>query len=210
MNGTSDKKWIKQALDLPVLFSETSSSENGVAVNSYGKGQVTGAIYTVPAHGEITLDFNVIMSCVTADDVQQLNNFIRGLLDVSKYHSYDELENTNVNGGVSFFGFFSGGANASYSKTKHTMDGWGLSEENQKKIVEKMMEIAIQKNEFNYKGTVHNKDFDYDVTGSIFAIVMDAEIQNQQFQKQLRFIGKNLHLQSEDGAALPVIGKLYD
>ena len=187
-------------------------NETGVSVTSYGRGQVTGVMYTVPAHGQINLDFKLKLLCVTPEDVQNLSNLIRSLLDASHQHIYDELEQTSISGGASFFGFFGwGGASASYSDTKHTMDSFGLSERNQQQIVDAMMKVAQQVSEFNYSGTVYNNAYDYDVTGNLFGIVMDAVISQDQFQHQLRFLAPKVQLDSPDGSAsLPLTGQLYN
>lgn len=199
----------KSKLILPQL-SLRGGNETGVAVTAYGQGQLTGAMYTVPAHGEITVDFKLRLICVTPEDVRTLNQLIRSLLDASHQHMFDELERKEVSGGVSFFGFFGwGGARASYSDTKHTMDSFGLSERNQQAIVDAMMKIVTQPSEFNYRGTVYNRDNDYDVTGNLFGIVMDAVIQQEQFQHQVRFLAPNVHLRTDEGDNIPVIGQLY-
>src|SRR5262249_45933938 len=123
-----------------------SSSSEGVAITSYGQGQVTGAMYSVPAHGEITVDFELDILCVTPQDVAALSALIRSLLDASHQHLYDDIQKTDISGGASLFGFFSFGVSASYSETKHTMDGWGLSEANQRAIVDAMMNVAQKTN----------------------------------------------------------------
>jgi hypothetical protein len=203
----------KSPFKLTNLFSVLDSpgaNASGVAVTSYGQGQVSGVTYTVPAHGQIEVDFQLNIFCVTPQDVTTLSALIRSLLDASHQHLFDEVSKTDISGGASFFGFFSIGASASYSDTKHTMDSWGLSEANQEAIVTAMMRIAQQTSQFNYKGTVYNRDYDYDVTGNMFAIVMDASIQQQQNSNQLRFLAPNPHLQSADGSTtLPSVGNLY-
>lgn len=191
------------------VFRADPSVQDGVSITSYGQGQLSGVMYTVPAHGEITLNFTINMLCVTPQDVINLNNLVKGLLDASHYHKFEETEQTNVSGGLGFFGFWSGGISASYSDVKHTLDGWGLSEANQQAIVNAMMQIAQKVSTFNYTGTVYNNDFDYDVTGSLFGIVMDATIQQAQSHNQLRFLAPNVHLNTGDGNNLPVVGKLY-
>ncbi|HEF4774602.1 hypothetical protein KTD26_26640 [Burkholderia multivorans] len=198
-------------IKLQMLSGEPSgTSQSGVAVTTYGQGQVTGGIYTVPAHGQINVDFKVRIQCVTPNDIQKMSDLIRSLLEASKQHLYDELQRTSISGGASFFGFFGwGGGSASYEDTKHTMDSFGLSEANQEKIVDAMMKIAQQSNEFNYSGTVFNKDYDYDVSGSLFGIVMDAVIQQGQYQNHVRFLAPNVHLQSADGSQLPLVDPLY-
>jgi hypothetical protein len=195
---------------LPTLFRANGQVTDGVSIASYGQGQVTGGMFTVPAHGEITVDFKLKLLCVTPQDVQNLSALIRSLLDASHQHVFDDLQKTDISGGASLFGFFSFGVSASYSEVKHTMDAWGLSEPNQQTIVNNMMQIAQKTNDFNYSGTVYNRVYDYAVTGNIFGIVMDATIQQQQFSNQLRFLAPSVHLQSTDGTAtLPAIGKLY-
>jgi hypothetical protein len=204
------KELRKSNLILPEL-SFADENETGVAVTSYGQGKVTGAMFTVPAHGEVTINFKLRLVCVTPQDVQNLNNLIRSLLDASRQHIYDELSKTQVSGGASFFGLFGwGGAKASYEKTKHTMDSLGLSETNQQTIVNAMMQIVTQPTEFNYSGTIYNRNYDYDVTGNLFGIVMDAEIKQEQFQHQLRFLAPNLHLNTTDGNILPTVTPIYE
>lgn len=197
-------------LILPKVYPLGASNETGVAVSAYGKGQLTGVLYTIPAHGEITVDFQLKLPCVTPESVQNLSNLIKSLLDASHKHSYKELEKTQASGGASLFFFFSFGVSASYSKTKETMDSWGLSEENQRTIVNAMMEIAQEVCEFNYSGTIYNRDYDYDVTGNFFGIVMDAVIQQNQYQHQLRFLAPSPYLETQDGDTLPSVGKLYE
>jgi|ERR1017187_1034890 hypothetical protein len=196
---------------LPKLYRLDDENETGVSVTAYGTGQVTGVLYTVPAHAQINVDFQLKLLCVTPEDVQNLSNLIRSLLDASHQHLYDELEQTQVSGGGSFFGFFGwGGASASYSDTKHTMDSFGLSERNQEAIVDAMMKVVQQVSLFNYSGTIFNKDYDYDVTGNLFGIVMDATISQGQYQNQVRFLAPEVHLGVSDGSSLPCLGKLYD
>jgi hypothetical protein len=90
------------------------------------------------------------------------------------------------------------------------MDSFGLSEANQQTIVNAMMALAQQTSEFHYSGTIFNRDYDYDVTGNLFAIVMDAVIKQDQYQHQVRFLAPNVHLESPDGESLPSVGQLYN
>ena len=120
----------KSPVKLDTLFQVLDSpgqTTNGVAITSYGQGQVSGVTYTVPAHGQIEVDFQLNMFCVTPEDVDTLSALIRSLLDASHQHLFDEVSRTDISGGASLFGFFSLGVSASYSDTKHTMDSWGLS-----------------------------------------------------------------------------------
>jgi len=183
---------------------------DGVAVTSYGKGQLVGTTYTVPAHGQIDVNFELQLECVTAEQIKAVNELIRGLLDVSRQHEYDNLNKTEASGGLSFFAFFSGGLKSSTTNTNHTMDKWGLSEDNQKKIISEMMTLANKMNQFGYKGTIFNKDYDYSVSGNLFGIVMDCTVQQGTSSTQFRALAPNVHLADTSGTAtLPTVGKLY-
>lgn len=108
---TKLKELRKANLILPELsfaVEDFDENETGVAVTSYGQGKVTGALFTVPAHGEITVNFELRLVCITPDDVRILNDFIRSLLDASKQHLYDELEKTTVSGGQASSGYLAG------------------------------------------------------------------------------------------------------
>jgi len=201
----------KSKLILPKVSPLDGTNNTGVAITSYGQGQVTGVMYTVPAHGQITVDFKLKLLCITPEDIQNLSDLIKSLMNATYQHSYEELSKTEVSGGASFFGFFGwGGASASYSDTKKTMDSFGLSEANQETIVNAMMKIAQQVSEFNYSGTIYNRDYDYDVSGNLFGIVMDAVIQQNQYQNQVRLLAPSVHLVTQDGDTLPVVGQLYE
>jgi len=186
----------------------TGTSTSGVAITTYGRGQLAGATYTVPAHGELTIDLKLKLQCVTFENIRQMDALIRSLLEASRYEKFDELTKSGASGGVSFFSFWSGGVSASYEQTKHRMSGWGLSEENQKKIVSEMMKLANELSEFNFTGTIYNRDYDYSVSGSIFAIVMDCTITQEDVSKQIRTIGPKPIFVGDDGSTLPVVGEL--
>jgi hypothetical protein len=200
----------KTPFTLNRLFALDGTNTDGVSITAYGQGQVTGVTYTVPAHGQIEVDFELDILCVTPADVNTLSALIRSLLDASHQHLFDEVSKTDISGGASLFGFFSFGVSASYSDVKHTMDSWGLSEANQETIVSSMTTIAEKINHFSYKGTIFNQDYDYDVSGNMFGIVMDATIQQDSTHNQVRFLAPSVHLQSADGSAtLPALGNLY-
>jgi hypothetical protein len=201
-----------QQLHLSTLFRSygDDTNESGISITAYGKGQLTGATYTVPPHGEITVSFKLKILSVTKDQIRDLDDLILSLLEASKQSLYKEIENISASGGTSFFGFFGLSASASYSKTKQKMESWGLSEENQRVIVGKMMELTQQMNEIDYQGTVYNRDNSYSVSGNLFGIVMDATIKQREFQNQIRMLAPKPIFQSGDGAeTLQVQDPLY-
>ena len=196
---------------LPTLtHARDGTNETGVSVDAYGVGQLSAVFFTAPAHSETEVNLTINMFCLTPADVTNLSNLIRSLLDASHQHIYDELEKTDICGGAGFFGFFSFGVSASYSDTKHRMDSWGLSEDNQKRIVEAMMQISSQMNTFQYKSTVHNTQYDYDVSGNMYGIVMDVTASFNGFQKQNRILAPVPQLRDQSGSSsLPAVDPLY-
>jgi hypothetical protein len=197
---------------LPELFrfGERPHQRDGVEINAYGQGKVAGATYTVGPRTQANVSFAFDMMCVTPNDIQALSALIRSLLDAPHQHRYDELERAGISGGASLFCFFTLGVPASYSKTKQTMDSWGLSEANQARIIEAMMALSQKTNHFAFEGTVYNRYSAHAVSGSIFAIVMDATIQKSEKHEQYRFLAPKVHLRSDDGTSLPCVGKLYN
>ncbi len=186
----------------------TGEVESGVAVTSYGQGQISGVTYVVPPFSEIEVDFTLRMQCITPENTRSLDNLIQSLLSASKQEEYERLKQTDVSGGLGFFGMW--GASASYSDTERIFESWGLSEENQARIVSEMVSIANTFNELNYRGKINNQS-SYSVSGNMFGIVMDATIKQGTQENQIRAIAPNAHLNSSDGlSSLPSVGTLYD
>ncbi len=189
----------------------SGSSADGISVTSFGQGQCSGVTYTVSPHSVIDVDFTINMLCVTPENVDTLDKLIRSMLSASKQHEYDQLTKKSSSGGRGFFLFFSGGGSrSSVSQTTHTMDSFGLTREQQSKIIDSMLALVAKTNKFSFKGKISNQQYDYAVSGNLFAIVMDATIQKGETHTQVRFLAPNVHMNSTDGAAsLPVEGKLY-
>ena len=70
----------KTPFALTTLFKSPSGvAQDGVSITAYGQEQLTGAMYTVPAHGQIDIDINAHLICVTPADVAMLDGLIRSL-----------------------------------------------------------------------------------------------------------------------------------
>jgi hypothetical protein len=92
------------------------------------------------------------------------------------------------------------------------MDSWGLSEDNQKTIVKAMMKIASRMSTFPYETTIFNQQYDYDVTGNMYAIVMDVTASFNGQQTQNRVLAPNPQLRNGTGpgsSSLPAADPLY-
>ena len=192
---------------LEIYAFDTGTVESGVAVTSYGQGQLSGVTYVVPPFSEIEVDFILRMQCMTPENARSLDALILSLLSASKQKEYERVKQTEVSGGLGWFGLW--GASASYSDTERIFESWGLSEENQAEIVSAMMKMVNQFNEFNYRGRINNQS-NYSVSGNMFGIVMDATIKQGTAENQIRALAPNPHLNSSDGSSsLPTIDPLY-
>ena len=194
-----------------VMFADSGTATDGVSVTSYGQGQVTGATFTVPAHGTIDVKFDLQLLAVSGQDVENLNNLIRGMLSSAKQAKFDSYAKSTASGGSGSFLFFSGGySHRSSEEVATSMEAWGLTRDQQTQIITQMLKLTNKTEKFSYKGKIENKDYDYDVTGNLFGIVMDATIQQGQQSSQIRMLAPNVHLQDpSSGATIPAVGKLY-
>eukprot|EP01084_Bolivina_argentea_P258968 436804_1 len=187
-----------------------SKAEDSTSVVGYGRGQLSGAYYTVPAHGKAKVTATITMQSVTPDSIAALNSLVESMLKASKKGSYEKLKENSVSGGSSFFSFLSGGVKASHKDMEKNMKSWGLSEENISKITTQMCEIANKSNTFTLEADIDNSKYDYSVSGNLFAVVMDCEIKTKDTHIQQRYIAPQVNLISKDGAAtLPVTKPLY-
>lgn len=194
-----------------VMTAATGAATDGVAVTSFGQGQLTGATFTVPAHSQIDVNFKLKLMAVTGQDVDNLNTLIRGMLSASEQKRFDSYSKSTSSGGSGGFLFFSGGySHRSSTQVQQSMDSWGLTRQQQDKIIAQMLKLTNTWQNYDYKGTIYNKDYDYAVTGNLFGIVMDATIQQGSASAQVRMLAPKVHLQDPDsGATIPSVGKLY-
>ncbi|MEK2059026.1 hypothetical protein WOB64_02710 [Vibrio parahaemolyticus] len=212
-NGVTSEaeKLIISPIEVPLVpFVRPMGSSSGLAVQAFGQGQIAGASYSVPAHGELTLDFDIKLSCITPENVQNITDTIKALLSASEYERFKEMEKRTASGGISFFGLFGWSGRGSYEKTKERMSGFGLSEENQRTIINTMAKAASELSTYKVNGTIYNRNNDYSVSGHIYAMVMDCQIVSDEYVNQQRYIGNRAHLRTDDGENIPVLGKLYE
>ncbi|WP_055445933.1 hypothetical protein [Lacinutrix mariniflava] len=202
--------------DLRTIFknpavNNSGASTDGVSVNAYGQGQCSGATYTIPAHGNIDVKFDLTMQCVTPDNVDALDALIRGMLSASQQAKYDQLTEDTSSGGRGFFLWFSaGGSKTTHKQTTHTMTSYGLTTAQQTTIIDAMVKMANKTNTFKYKGNINNTAYDYSVSGSLFGIVMDCTIQKGENHSQIRFLAPNIHVKGDNGASLGVETPLWE
>ncbi|MCE2570705.1 hypothetical protein [Motilimonas eburnea] len=182
-------------------------SSGTIELLSYGKGKCYGVTCTVPAHGEIQIEFELELQCVTTENTLYMDSLVYQLLDNSKKAAYKALASKEISGGISFLPFF-GTAAASAEQVKQTMDQWGLNQGAQNQIVEAMLQMHTTSNSFKFQGSVNNTLGHEPLNGSVCLIFMECEVTNGTNTLQQRYVGPNLHL-TINQQAIPIIGKLY-
>eukprot|EP01084_Bolivina_argentea_P258967 436803_1 len=66
-----------------------SKAEDSTSVVGYGRGQLSGAYYTVPAHGKVKVTAKITMQTITPDDMKTLNSMVESMIKPSKKGSYE-------------------------------------------------------------------------------------------------------------------------
>jgi hypothetical protein len=180
----------------------------GISIKNYNTGQCSGIAYSVPAHAEISIEFDLKMDCISPPYIEILDNLVYSLLDASNKEKYKELKKNPISGGCSFVPFF-GTSKASCEDTRYILNNWGLSLKNQKIILETMLITPTSWNSFPFKGTIDNKSNDYVVKGKIYYIFMSCQVSIDERTVEQTYTAPIVHFQNDSGKILPVIGKLY-
>jgi hypothetical protein len=106
------------------------------------------------------------------------------MVSASQWQKVTDYEAIRASADISFWGLLGGGGSASYDKTHLAMSGFGLSEENQRTIVNAMCDIAKNMSKVDAKIHVRNAANDYAVSGNmiVFTISGTVTANNQQYQ----------------------------
>jgi len=182
--------------------------EAGISVKCYNTGQCSGVAYTVAAHSEISIEFDLKMECVSPSYTEGLNDMVYSLLNDNKKTKYKDLAKKAISGGISFVPFF-GTSRASCQQTKNTLDSWELNEINQTIIMKSMLSSKTSWNTFHFKGIIDNKHNDHAVTGTVYYIFMNCQVTIDENSVDQRYTAPDVHFQGSKDEILPIIGKLY-
>lgn len=192
---------------LPSDLAVAGAAADAFNVASQGFGSFTGLAYTVPAHTRGKLKAEIQTLALTSNDVNNLNNLIRGMVNSSQYEKVREYERTHATANISFWGFWSGGGGASYEKTREEMRGFGLSEENIKTIVSAMAEIAKKMSRVQLDFDIDNSANDYAVSGSLLLYTISGTITSGNEQIQYRLLADK-GVAGSNGATAPASGQV--
>lgn len=164
-----------------------AEAADSFSVEAQGYGSFTGLAYTVPAHTNGKIKAKVQVLALTSADIDNLNTLIKGMLSASQYEKVRDYEETHASANLSFWGFWSGGGGASYTKTHEALRGFGLSEDNIRTIVSAMAEVAKKMSNVELDFDVLNANNDYAVSGSLLLYTIAGTIStgNQQYQYRM-------------------------
>jgi hypothetical protein len=194
----------------PILsrqIATAGAATDSFSVESQGYGSFTGLAYTVPAHTKGKLKAQIQTLALTSNDVENLNNLIKGMVSSSQYEKIRDYEATHASANISFWGFWSGGGGASYDKTHEAMRGFGLSEDNIKTIVSAMAEDAKKMSHVELDFDVDNSPNDYAVSGSLLLYTIARTIKSANEQRQYRMLADRGVAGGNDATA-PASGKV--
>lgn len=177
------------------------SSEDSFSWEGGGIGAVQGATFTVPAHGSISLTYTIHATAISQDDMNKFESLVKSMMDASHYAQYKSHAEASASGHWSLFGGAS--ASASASMTRDSMSGYGISPENQTKLIETLNTMFAQPSTYTATVTVNNTNYDYSVSGQIMVYSFTGHITTSQGTKQTRMIGGPV-AQGSGGESLPV------
>lgn len=168
-------------------FEPAAGAADSFSVESQGYGSLSALAYTVPAHSNGKIKAEIETLALTSNDVKNLNDLIRGMVSASQYEKVREYESTHASANLSWWGFWSGGGGASYEKTRESLRGFGLSEDNIRTIVSAMAEVAKKMSKVVIDFEVLNAKNDYAVSGNLmlYTIAGTVATQNQQIQYRM-------------------------
>lgn len=178
----------------PVVFSSRSSAalagdaEEAFSIDAQGTGSFTGLAYTVPAHTKGKLEAYIQVMAIGSEDVKQLRDLVMSMLDASHKKEIKEHEETKASANVSFWSLFGGGASASYTKTRDTMESWGLTPEQITKIIDKMFEIASKMSHVKLDFEIDNSANDYAVSGDLYLYTISGSVKTEKGTRQYRVL----------------------
>ena len=179
--------------------SSANSTESTVAVKSGGYGSVRGVMFSAPGYSTTTVTFTINTVSFSADDINNIKGLIKSMVSASDYKKIEEHTKTSASGSWSFFTGPKAEASASY--TKDVMEGYGLSEENQKLLITKLFELLPKPSTYTYTSVITNPTGEQ-VSGQMMLYNFTGVITMNNEQKQVTMVGNPVAL-GPDGSPMP-------
>ncbi|UII34580.1 hypothetical protein LVD17_12255 [Fulvivirga ulvae] len=163
-------------------------AESGFSVESVGTGSFTGLAYTVPAHTKGTLKAKIQVMALTSADISELNGMVMNMLAASEKSKIESYQRIHASANLSFFGFLSGGGEASYDRVDRSMKSLGLTEDQISTIIDKMFQAAQKMSHVELDFTIDNTANDYSVSGDLQLYTIAGQISSKKGTTQYRML----------------------
>ena len=137
--------------DMSLLADDMSQ---GLVISSGGLGAVQGLTFTVTPYSETEIDVTFRATAISMNDMDIMDKFMQNALTASKYNSYKTSAEASASGSWSLFGGPT--AEASAKVTHDAMSGYGLSEAQQKEVLQLVAGFFPKPSTFKFKTTIKN------------------------------------------------------
>src|SRR5258708_1152193 len=167
-------------------------ASEGFEIEASGTGTFTGLAFSIPAHTEGKAKVQVQVEAMGSENLQELNKSIMTLLNVSQQKTVEEHKAVSAHADLSLWdvlGFGgSGGASASYERSKSSMESLGLSEEQISMIIKDFFKAASKMSHVELRLEIDNRANDYAVHGGLELYTMSGHVRTGEESHQYRLL----------------------
>jgi hypothetical protein len=171
-----------------------------ITVSGGGLGAVAGAIFTLPPGSVSTVEFTVNVMTFSAQDMANIQSFVKGALTASQYSSYEDDTQKSAAASWSLWGGAS--ASASASETTKAMSGYGLAPADQSALLKMIANMVPKPGNLHFKSVITNS-FDNQVSGNVYLYTFTGNITSSSGTTSAPMTGGALPV-TTDGNTLPI------
>jgi hypothetical protein len=188
--------------DMSLLADDMSQ---GLVISSGGLGAVQGLTFTVTPYSETEIDVTFRATAISMNDMDIMDKFMQNALTASKYNSYKTSAEASASGSWSLFGGPT--AEASAKVTHDAMSGYGLSEAQQKEVLQLVAGFFPKPSTFKFKTTIKNTSPNA-LSGQFYIYAFTGDITVDQHQESQSMVGGPV-AQTTGGENIPMSNKTY-
>eukprot|EP00122_Pirum_gemmata_P002046 Pgem_evm1s1851 len=186
---------------------ESGETGSGFSITAAGTGSISGAGFTVPGRSVGNIDITLNFPVLSSQNVRDIEALVEASVAASKKTEYSNVVKTNaaVAGSLSFFSIFTGGLKASASREEVTshMESFGISEENQRTIINSIAKMMTKTSPMKYSVTINNSDSEFTRSGNFFAYTVSGKITTNNTQFEYRVLSDQSQFGNNPGNAAP-------
>ena len=184
------------------------AASSGMDIAAAGTGSFTGMSYDVPAHATGTLKAKINVMSLTSSDIADLDKLVMSMLKASEKDKVTTHSKTTASADLSFWDLLlGGGASASTTQTRDTMNSMGLTDKQVTTIIEKLFDLASNMNHVELDFTIDNTANDYSVSGDFELYTISGEVTTSKGTRQYRMLA-NKGSAGSSGEQAPAKGKV--